>query len=268
MSILDQIIEHKRKEVEELKSLFPVKLLEKSIFFESPTVSLKKYVLREDKSGIIAEIKRKSPSKGVINPYVSVERTAIGYMQAGASALSVLTDKQFFGGSNEDLITARKYNFCPILRKDFVLDEYQIIEAKSIGADAILLIAAVLDPERIKSLSAFAHTLELEVLLEVHDEIELLNNTAAQVDLIGVNNRNLKTFEVSIETSKRLASLIPDGIVKVSESGIDDPNTILELKQFGFKGFLIGQTFMQQSRPEKACKEFIDELRRAELKTV
>lgn len=268
MSILDQIIEHKRKEVEERKSLFPVKLLEKSIFFGSPTVSLKKYVLREDKSGIIAEIKRKSPSKGVINPYLSIERTSIGYMQAGASALSVLTDKHFFGGSNDDLTVARKYNFCPILRKDFVLDEYQIIEAKSIGADAILLIAAVLDPERIKSLSAFAHTLGLEVLLEVHDETELLNNTPAQVDLIGVNNRNLKTFEVSIETSKRLSSLIPDSIVKVSESGIDDPKTIIELKQFGFKGFLIGQKFMQQSRPEKACKEFIDELRRVELKTV
>ncbi len=267
MSILDQIIEHKRKEVEECKSLFPVKLLEKSIFFDSQTVSLKKYLLREDKSGIIAEIKRKSPSKGVINPYVSVERTAIGYMQAGASALSVLTDKQFFGGSNDDLMVARKYNFCPILRKDFVLDEYQIIEAKSIGADAILLIAAVLDPERIKSLSLFAHTLGLEVLLEVHNETELRNNTSAEVDLIGVNNRNLKTFEVSIEISKRLSSLIPNTIVKVSESGIDDPNTIIELKQFGYKGFLIGQMFMQKSRPEKACKEFIDVLRSTELKS-
>ncbi len=267
MSILDQIIEHKRTEVEERKSLFPVKLLEKSIFFESPTVSLKKYVLRDDKSGIIAEIKRKSPSKGAINPYVSVERTSIGYMQAGASALSVLTDNHFFGGSNDDLTVARKYNFCPILRKDFIIDEYQIMESKSIGADAILLIAAVLDPERIKSLSAFAHTLGLEILLEIHDREELLNSADTQVDLIGVNNRNLKTMEVDINTSKKLAAHIPSNIVKVSESGIDDPKTILELKQFGFKGFLIGQAFMQQSRPEKACKEFIDELRKAELKT-
>src|SRR5688500_15119050 len=152
MNILDQIIAHKRKEVSDRKSLYPVKLLEQSIFFSSPTVSLKKYVQRKDKTGIIAEFKRKSPSKGIINAHASVERTTIGYMQAGASALSVLTDKQFFGGSNEDLVVVRKFNFCPIIRKDFTIDEYQIVEAKSIGADAILLIAAVLDPERSKAL--------------------------------------------------------------------------------------------------------------------
>src|ERR1700754_4995261 len=159
MNILDQIIVHKQKEVSEAKSLYPVKLLEQSIFFSSPTVSLKKYVQRDDKTGIIAEFKRRSPSKGVINAYASVERTTIGYMQAGASALSVLTDKQFFGGSNEDLKTVRKFNFCPVLRKDFTIDEYQVIEAKSIGADAILLIAAVLDPALSKTLTAFAHSL-------------------------------------------------------------------------------------------------------------
>ncbi len=267
MNILDQIIQYKRKEVEERKRLFPVKLLEKSGFFDLPTISLKSYVLHEDKSGIIAEIKRKSPSKGIINNNVSVEQISIGYVQAGASALSVLTDRHFFGGSNDDLSMARKYNSCPILRKDFVIDEYQIIEAKSIGADAILLIAAVLDPKRLKSLAAFAHAFGLEVLLEVHDEAELRDNATAQADLIGVNNRNLKTFEISIETSKSLSNLIPHGIVKVSESGIDDPNTILELRQFGFKGFLIGQTFMQQNHPEQACKEFIDALRKAEIKT-
>src|SRR5688572_9735975 len=170
MNILDQIIEHKRKEVAERKELYPLKFLEQSIFFGSQPVSLKKYVQREDKSGIIAEIKRKSPSKGVINPHVSVERTSIGYMQAGASALSVLTDKNFFGGSNDDLTTARKFNFCPILRKDFTIDSYQIVEAKSIGADAILLIAAALDEAQLKSLTAFAHAIGLEVLLEVHNE--------------------------------------------------------------------------------------------------
>ena len=169
MNILDQILAHKETEVAERKSLYPVKLLEKSIFFPTQPVSLKKYLLREDKSGIIAEIKRKSPSKGVINPHVSIERTSIGYMQAGASALSVLTDQKFFGGSNDDLMIARKFNYCPILRKDFVIDEYQIVEAKSIGADAILLIAAALAPEKLASLCAFAHTLKLEVLMEVHD---------------------------------------------------------------------------------------------------
>ncbi len=267
MSILDQIIEHKRKEVEESKSLFPVKLLEKSMFFESPTISLKNFVLRKDKSGIIAEIKRKSPSKGMINQFASVEKISTGYIQAGASALSVLTDKHFFGGGNEDLTTVRKFNSCPILRKDFVLDEYQIMEAKSIGADAILLIAAVLTHVETKELTKFAHQLGLEILLEVHTEEELLSNLEADPDLVGVNNRNLKTLEISIDTSKRLSNLIPDGVVKISESGIDDPKTILELRQVGFKGFLIGQTFMQQASPENACKEFIAGLRKAELKT-
>lgn len=264
MSILNQIIEYKRTEVTERKSLYPVKLLEKSIYYPSPTVSLKKYLLRDDKSGIIAEIKRKSPSKGMINAYVSIERTSIGYMQAGASALSILTDKQFFGGSNDDLTKARKFNFCPILRKEFIIDEYQIIEAKSIGADAILLIAAVLSSEEIIRFTTIAHSVGLEVLMEVHNEDELKKNLNAGVDLIGVNNRDLKTFELSIETSKRLAPMIPEDVIKVSESGIESPEAIVELKRFGYKGFLIGQTFMQNARPEKTAIEFIKELRRIE----
>jgi indole-3-glycerol phosphate synthase len=265
MNILDQIIEYKRKEVSERKELYPVKFLEQSIYFESQPVSLKKYIKREDKSGIIAEIKRKSPSKGVINPHVSVERTSIGYMQAGASALSVLTDKNFFGGSNDDLTIARKYNFCPILRKDFIIDEYQIVEAKSIGADAILLIAAVLDSERLKSLASLAHSFGLEVLLEVHNEEELQASLDAGADLIGVNNRDLKTFQLSIEVSKRLADGIPSSVVKVSESGIESVQAILELRKYGYEGFLMGQNFMQHSRPEAACKEFIDDLKKVTI---
>lgn len=260
MNILDEIVAHKQKEVEERKSLYPVKLLEQSIYFASPTVSLRTYLRRPDKSGIIAEIKRKSPSRGTINAHVSVERTSIGYMQAGASALSVLTDKKFFGGSHEDLTTARRFNFCPILRKEFVVEEYQVIEAKSIGADAILLIAAILTPLEIKSLTTLAHSLGMEVLLEVHDEAETRNNLEAGVDLIGVNNRNLKTFDVSVETSVRLASVIPDAFVKVSESGIDQPQTIARLRAHGFEGFLMGQKFMENSRPELACREFIQKL--------
>ncbi len=256
-NILEKIVEQKQKEVAERKSLYPVKLLEQSIFFSSPTVSLKKYVQRKDKSGIIAEIKRKSPSKGIINPHVSIERISIGYMQAGASAISVLTDKEFFGGSNEDLMVARKFNYCPILRKDFTIDEYQIIEAKSIGADAILLIAAILQPEKIKELSAFAHSLGLEVLLEVHSSEELHPHLFPEVDLIGVNNRDLKSFRVSIEVSKRLAELIPKEAVKVSESGISLPETIVELRKYGYQGFLMGENFMKHSRPEVAAKEFI-----------
>ena len=261
MNILDEIIEHKRKETEERKSLYPVRLLEQSIYFETRPVSMCHYIRRSDKSGIIAEIKRKSPSKGVINGHVSVERTSIGYMQAGASAISVLTDKKFFGGSNEDLATARKYNFCPILRKDFTIDEYQIIEAKSIGADVILLIAAALDSSAVRSLTRFAQSLGLEVLLEVHNREELEATSEAGANLIGVNNRSLKTFHIDLETSKTLAPLIPGEVVKVSESGIESPQTILELKEHGFDGFLMGQNFMQHSRPEGACKSFIDELR-------
>jgi indole-3-glycerol phosphate synthase len=261
MNILDEIIAHKQKEVSDRKSLYPVKLLEQSIFFSSPTVSLKKYIQRKDKTGIIAEFKRKSPSKGIINAHASVERTTIGYMQAGASAISVLTDKQFFGGTNEDLMVVRKYNFCPILRKDFTIDEYQIIEAKSIGADAILLIAAVLSPEQSKAFVGFAHGLGLEVLLEVHDEEELQNNLEVGADLIGVNNRSLKTFDVSIEVSKRLGPMIPQSVVRVSESGISDPETITELRQYGYEGFLMGENFMKHSRPEAAALEFMDRLR-------
>ncbi len=266
MNILEEIIQYKKVEVAERKSLYPVKLLEQSIYFQSQVVSLKKYVQREDKSGIIAEIKRKSPSKGDINPYVSVERTSIGYMQAGASALSILTDKKFFGGTNEDLMLARKFNFCPILRKDFVVDEYQIIEAKSIGADAILLIAAALDPKEISTLARFARSLQLEILLEVHNEKELQDNLEAEVDLMGVNNRDLKSFVTDIGISKRLAEMIPNHVVKVSESGIEKTETIIELKKYSYQGFLMGQNFMQHSRPEKACKEFIDELKRLEGK--
>ena len=265
MDILEKIIAHKRKEVAEAKELYPVKLLEQSIFFSSPTVSLKKYVQRDDKTGIIAEFKRKSPSKGVINAYASVERTSIGYMQAGASALSILTDKNFFGGSNDDLKTARKYNFCPILRKDFTIDVYQIIEAKSIGADAILLIAAVLSPGEITKLVAFAHSLGLEVLLEVHDAGELKSNLDSSADLVGVNNRNLKTFEVSLDVSKSLADLIPDGVVGVSESGISTPANIIELRKYGYQGFLVGENFMRHSRPEEEAKNFTSELSRLRI---
>jgi indole-3-glycerol phosphate synthase len=260
MNILDKIIEHKRGEVMERKDLFPLKTLEQNPFFSRPTFSIKDFVRRQDRSGIIAEFKRRSPSKGVINAEASVVQTTKGYVAAGASALSVLTDQEFFGGSNEDLSLARRNNSCPILRKDFTIDEYQIVEAKSIGADAILLIAAVLDAATSKKLVSFAHSLGLEVLLEVHDEEELLLNLDAGADLIGVNNRNLKTFVVSTEVSKKLAARIPDGVVRVSESGISSPETIAELRTYGYEGFLIGENFMKNSRPEISASEFIKEL--------
>jgi len=196
----------------------------------------------------------------MINANVSIEKTSVGYVEAGANAISILTDEEFFGGSNDDLTVARKFNRCPILRKDFTIDEYQIIEAKSIGADAILLIVAILDPGKVRTLSSIAHSLGLEVLLEVHSEEELYPHLFSEVDLIGVNNRDLKSFEVSIEVSKRLAAMIPKEIVKVSESGISSPETIIELRKFGFSGFLMGENFMKQAEPEKAAKKFILEL--------
>lgn len=263
MNILDEIVAHKRTEVQQRKELYPTKLLETSLYFSSPAVSLKKYLLRKDKSGIIAEIKRASPSKGVLNKHVSIERTSIGYMQAGASALSVLTDAKFFHGSNDDLKAARKFNYCPILRKDFTVDEYQILEAKSIGADAILLIASVLSPDEIKRFGAFAHALGLEVLLEVHSGEELARSLSAAdtVDIIGVNNRDLQSFSVSLETSERLASEIPSGMVKISESGIRTAQDVQRLRSAGYHGFLIGEQFMRHSRPEEACRAFVREIR-------
>jgi indole-3-glycerol phosphate synthase len=261
MNILEKIISHKREDVERRRNLYPLALLEKSHFFNSQPISMRKYLLREDLLGIIAEFKRKSPSKGDINRYASVERTTIGYMQAGASALSVLTDETFFGGKSEDLITARKFNFCPILRKDFVVDEYQVVEAKSIGADAILLIAAVLHPAEIEGLAKLAHSFGMEVLLEVHDREELAQSFNEHIDMVGVNNRNLKTFEVDIQTSLDLLPFMPQGVVKISESGISSAAAIHKLKAAGYEGFLIGETFMKHSRPEKACAELIKSMR-------
>ena len=260
MTILDEIIAYKRKEVEERASTHPIKLLEQSLYFDSESVSLKHYIQREDKSGIIAEFKRKSPSKGMINEFANVEKISIGYMQAGASALSVLTDTHFFGGKNEDLTTARKFNFCPILRKDFTVSEYQIIEAKSIGADAILLIAAVLTKQEIQQFTTLAHQLGLEVLLEVHTQEEL-EKYIPEISLVGINNRNLKTFEVDFENSIRLAQQLPSNTVKIAESGISDYKNIIELKQHGFEGFLIGENFMRTASPELECKKFIENVK-------
>jgi len=260
MAILDEIVAHKRTEVASKKDLYPIKLLERSIYYQTPVVSLKKYLSRNDRVGVIAEIKRQSPSRGIINEHISVEQLSIGYMQSGASALSVLTDAKFFGGKNEDLTVARKFNFCPILRKEFIIDEYQIIEAKSIGADAILLIAKILTPKEIANFSSVAKKLGLEVLLEVHSEKELLDNVEQNIDIFGVNNRNLDTLAVDVKLSLELAAKIPSMAVKISESGIESAETIRSLKSAGYSGFLIGETFMKTSSPEKACARLISEV--------
>lgn len=260
MDILEEIIGHKKREVAERKNLYPIKQLEQSIFFSRPTISLKQILREKGHSGIIAEFKRQSPSKGVINAQADVLQTTKGYVAAGAAGLSVLTDKVFFGGSNVDLIGVRSVNECPILRKDFMIDEYQIIEAKSIGADVILLIAAALPPDKLQALAKFAHSLSLEVLLEVHSSEELGANLSSSIDLVGVNNRNLKTFEVNLGLSRQLSDVIPKDVVKISESGIGYPETVIELRKFGYHGFLMGENFMKHDRPELAAKEFIESL--------
>lgn len=264
MHILDKIVATKHKEVEQLKELYPTKLLEQSLYFNTLPVSLCNYLARKDKIGIIAEIKRKSPSEGDIHPYISVEQLSIGYMQAGASALSILTDQVYFGGSDDDLKTARKFNFCPILRKDFIIDEYQIIQARSMGADVILLIARILEPKQMKRLAAFAKSLDLEVLLEVHSAKELESSLCDSVDIVGVNNRDLDTFEVSIDKSLKLVGAIPSEFTKISESGLRSAKEILTLKQAGYQGFLIGSSFMRYSRPEEACARLIKEIQSLE----
>ena len=261
MNILDKIIEHKRTEVDQLKKLVSIHQLEKRPLFTRPVFKMTDFIRDPSKTGIIAEFKRKSPSKGVINAGANVEETTTGYVAAGASALSVLTDSNFFGGNNDDLKKARAANACPIIRKDFTIDEYQVVEAKSIGADAVLLIAAVLNPKQSTELTRLAHTLGLQVLLEVHDEQELRAHERAGADLIGVNNRNLNTFTVDIGISKKLAPLIPPGVVKVSESGISDVATIRDLKEHGFEGFLIGENFMKDPNPGHAAQVFMTQLK-------
>lgn len=258
MDILDKITAEKKKEVALRKSLYPTALLEKTIYFKTPVVSFAHYITRPDKSGVVAEFKRKSPSEGYINQYASAEEISMGYMQAGASAISVLTDEVFFGGSSKDLETVRKFNYCPILRKDFVIDEYQLIEAKSIGADVVLLIAEILSKEAVQSLSQTAKDLGLEVLLEVHSA-DQLDKVGEAVNVVGVNNRNLKNFEVSIQTSLDLYDQIPADKVKISESGIQHADHMITLYQKGFDGFLIGTQFMKSADPVAACRLLIED---------
>ncbi|WP_421803370.1 indole-3-glycerol phosphate synthase TrpC [Flagellimonas sp.] len=259
MNILDKIVADKRKEVDLKKSLITQSQLESSVMMERTSISLAE-VLRKSNSGIIAEHKRRSPSKSVINQSLSVQDVAKGYADAGVCGMSVLTDGKYFGGSLDDLVLARASTNIPILRKEFIIDEYQIVEAKAYGADVILLIAAILSKEEIKTLSELAQGLGLDVLLEVHNEEELEKSLMPSLDMLGVNNRNLKSFEVDLEISKSLSKKIPDDFVKVSESGISSVEAIRELKEFDYQGFLIGENFMKTDDPGKNATEFINRL--------
>jgi indole-3-glycerol phosphate synthase len=261
MDILEKIKIAKLAEIEERKNLYPIKLLERSQFFDSPCVAMTNYITDPKRSGIIAEFKRKSPSKGNINIFADAREISLNYMQSGASALSVLTDEKFFGAKESDFKDVRLFNFCPILRKDFILDEYQIVESKSMGADVILLIGRLLTKSAIQKFTKIAHALGMQVLLELHFEEEILEFGDCDVDLFGINNRNLASFEVNIAQSIDLCAKLPQNSIKIAESGIHSPETIKELRQNGFQGFLIGEYFMKSSNPGERCKTLVQSLK-------
>ncbi|GAB4015657.1 indole-3-glycerol phosphate synthase TrpC [Spirosoma koreense] len=258
MTILDQIIAQKRVEVAQRKTEVPIAVLEQMPDFKRQPLSARDAIQDLRSTGIIAEFKRKSPSKGVINAEADVAITTQGYVGAGAAVLSVLTDEPFFGGTPADLQAARLANpGTPILRKDFVVDQYQLLEAKAWGADVVLLIAACLTPAEVAELSQQAQELGLQVLLEVHDEAELDQSLTHSVDLVGVNNRDLKTFTTSIDTSLRLVERIPDTFAKITESGLHDAETMQTLFRAGFDGFLIGEAFMKTADPAAALHRLV-----------
>ncbi len=257
-TILDKIVAHKKGEIERQKQYFPFnKLIQQKRVRKR--YSLKQNLLIKDTGGIIAEFKRKSPSKGWINRQAVSTETVPHYEKAGVAGASILTDSAFFGGTKNDLIEAGRLSKLPLLRKDFIIDEYQIAEANIMGADVILLIAACLSPQRVCELAQIARNNNLEVLLEIHNEQEL-RHICDEVTFVGVNNRNLHTFKTGIETSVQLSKQIPEGFIKISESGISSVDNVKYLKSYGYKGFLMGETFMKSIDPGKSCKTFIEQL--------
>lgn len=258
-NILAKIVEHKLIEVAERKKQISIAQLETMPFFAKQAYSLKSNLLNPSLTGIIAEFKRQSPSKGVINGQAAVADVAKAYTQFGAAGISVLTDHHFFGGHIDDLSVAVQFPI-PVLRKEFIVDEFQLVEAKAYGASVILLIAACLTPSETNSLAAFAKNLGLEVLLEIHDAIEL-GHITEEVDFVGINNRSLKSFEVNIEHSLELKNKLPKGKLSIAESGIYSVETFKLLKQEGFNGFLMGEYFMKQENPATAFEEFVAKIK-------
>lgn len=259
MNILQKIVEQKRIEIAIAQKARSIESLQEMPFFYRPTISMSQSIMAEGSSGIIAEFKRHSPSKKWINQYADPVEVVKSYVDAGVAGASVLTDEQFFKGSLEDLVRVREAVNIPLLRKDFIVDPYQIYEAKANGADVILLIASILTPCQVSSLAEIAHQIGLEVLLELHNEAEL-GHVNSEIEMVGINNRNLNTFEVDIEQSARMAAKLDDNFIKIAESGIDSPKTVSYFKEFGFDGFLIGENFMKSDNPGLACKNFIESI--------
>ena len=259
MSILKNIVIDIKKELRLKKSIIPISEYEKMSLFKRNTISMTNSI-KKDSFGIIAEFKRRSPSKNEINNNLSVNEVCRNYQIYGASGLSVLTNLKYFGGSLEDLVLARSISSLPILRKDFIIDEYQIYESKAFGADIILLISSILTKNEIINLSKKAKDLKLEVLLEVHNNDELQKGLVENVDIIGVNNRNLKSFKTDLKISEKLFNEIPNELLKISESGLNNDNSIKKLKKIGYQGFLIGEKFMISSDPGKELKKTLENL--------
>lgn len=257
MNILDKITAHKRVEINRQKAEISIDQLKNLPFFSRQTISLKQSLLKN--TGIIAEFKRQSPSKGMIHADISPEEVVYDYELAGAAGISILTDKDFFGGGPEDILKVRDRVKIPILRKDFMIDEYQFYRAKAIGADVVLLIAACLSSMQVQEFTALAHELNLEVLLEIHTEEELKKYNSG-VDFVGINNRNLKDFKVNLQHSVNLKDILPKGVLSVAESGIGSVADFKFLREKGFNGFLMGEYFMKQKDPGAALKAFIKAL--------
>ena len=258
MNILEKITNNTRKVVNERKKLLPIAALQESIYMSKECFSLKQNISNRT-FGIISEFKKQSPSKGIIHQNADVEKIVSKYVEAGVAGCSVLTDEDFFGGSNADLVHARQKIDAPILRKDFIIDEYQLYESKAMGADVILLIAECLDNDEILNLAKKSKALGLEVLMEIHSEKQL-DKLNEFIDIVGVNNRDLETFHVDIHTSLNLVDKIPNDFVKISESGISNAKSVVRLIQAGFQGFLIGEHFMKTENPGQSCKLFIEEI--------
>lgn len=259
MHILDKIVAHKHKEVAVAKTKVTISQLEKGRHFERGCNSYVDALEDPFSSGVIAEFKRKSPSKSAINLDADLIEVVHGYDDAGANAISILTDSHFFGGHDDFLREVREeLPDMPLLRKEFIIDEYQILEAKAMGADIILLICEILTKEQVHQFATLARSLGMEVLLELHAEDQLVKYDD-HVTMVGVNNRDLTTFEVDYDRSKKLFDRLPQDIIKVAESGLSEVDTLVMLYDYGFKGFLIGEQFMKQAKPGEACKTFIKE---------
>ena len=259
MKILDKIVEDKKIEINKLLSNSSISKLENSHLFSRKCISLKESI-KNNNSGIICEFKRRSPSNQNINYISSLSDVVSGYEEAGAAGLSILTNKKYFDGDILDIIDIRDISNLPILRKEFIISEYQVIEAKSIGSDAILLIASILSKEEIISYSSLAKSIGLEVLLEIHSEDELYKISGDDIDIVGVNNRNLDTLEIDLNNSVELYGKIPSKFIKISESGISEVESILKLKEVGYNGFLIGEKFMKTRNPMESAHDFIKKI--------